>query len=175
MESKARLIDIAQNYETRKFKLTFEVDADVRGELDNLRKGDLRLKAVKWREKRSLDANGLLWACLDKIASAANEDKWTVYLDMLKHYGKFTYVVVPDKAVESMKSMWRELEIVGDITVNGRKATQCLCYFGSSTYDKAEFLRLLDGVIHEMENLGIPTPEQEETERILDEWERRLA
>jgi hypothetical protein len=38
------------------------------------------------REKRSKDANALLWACLGELAGALRSDKWTVYLQMLKRY-----------------------------------------------------------------------------------------
>ena len=57
----------------------------------------LSIKAVKHRERRSLDANALLWLCLGKIADALRSDKWEVYLQMLKRYGKFTYICVKDR------------------------------------------------------------------------------
>ena len=59
------------------------------------------------RGKRSLDANGLLWACLQEIAVALRSDKWSIYLQMLKRYGKFDYVIVREKAVDAMKKQWR--------------------------------------------------------------------
>lgn len=122
------------------------------------------------REKRSLDANGMLWACLQEIAEALKSDKWTVYLQMLKRYGKFDYVIVKEKAVEAMKKQWRELEEVGEISVNGQKAVQLLCYYGSSTYDRKEFSVLLDGVISEMKEMGLTPPPDKQTQEILDKW-----
>lgn len=168
MEQKARLTDISFGADGKE-RLTFTLDQRV--DASGLQDVDIRLKATKWREKRSLNANGLLWSCLDKIATALNTDKWQVYLLMLKRYGKFTYLIVPKGAAERTKEMWRESEEVGDIVVNGREATQMLCYFGSSTYDTAEFTKLLNGVISEMEEMGIQTPAQEEAERVLKEWE----
>lgn len=122
------------------------------------------------KEKRSLDANGLLWACLQEIASALRTDKWSVYLQMLKRYGKFDYVIVREKAVEAMKKQWRELEEVGEIDVHGEKAVQLLCYYGSSTYDKKEFSVLLDGVISEMREMGLTPPPDRQTEDLLAAW-----
>lgn len=168
MEVKAKLHDITFGADGKE-RLTFALDQRV--DASGLQDVDIRLKATKWREKRSLNANGLLWSCLDKIATALNTDKWQVYLLMLKRYGKFTYLIVPKGAADRTKEMWRESEEVGDIVVNGREATQMLCYFGSSTYDTAEFTKLLNGVISEMEEMGIPTPAQEEAERVLKEWE----
>lgn len=169
MESRAKLHEITYGADGKE-RLTFTLDQRV--DVSDLQDKDLRLTAKRWREKRSLNANGLLWSCLEKIASHLNTDKWSVYILMLKRYGKFTFLIVPKGAVEKMKEMWRECEEVGDITVNGREATQMLCYFGSSTYDTAEFSRLLDGVISEMEEMGIPTPMQEDMDRALQEWEK---
>ena len=146
---------------------------DNRVDTSDLAGKDVRLKIAKWRNKRSLNANGLLWQCIDKMAAVLGTDKWSVYLMMLKRYGKFSYVLVRPEAVEAMKNMWRESEVLGDIDVNGSKATQLLCYYGSSTYDTSEFSRLLSGVISEMAEMGIPTPEQEDMDRALQEWEKQ--
>lgn len=122
------------------------------------------------RGKRSLDANGMLWACLQEIATAVRSDKWSIYLQMLKRYGKFDYVIVKKKAVEMMKRQWRELEEVGEIDVHGEKAVQLLCYYGSSTYDRKEFSVLLDGVISEMKEIGLTPPPDRQTRELLEKW-----
>lgn len=172
MESKAKLVDVSTDFITKKMRVTFELDSMV--DPQEIQGKDLRLTAKIWRNKRSLDANGLLWVCLDKIASALNTDKWEVYLLMLKRYGKFTYVLLKPNAVEYTKSIWRESEVVGEIDVNGEKAVQMLCYFGSSSYDTKEFSRLLDGVISEMKEMGLDTPAQEEMDRMLAEWGKKV-
>lgn len=171
MEAKARLVDVTTDFISKKMRVTFELDSIV--DPQEIQGKDLRLTAKIWRNKRSLDANGLLWVCLDKIASALNTDKWEVYLLMLKRYGKFTYVLLKPNAVEYTKSIWRESEVVGEIDVNGEKAVQMLCYFGSSSYDTKEFSRLLDGVISEMKEMGLDTPAQEEMDRMLAEWGKK--
>ena len=122
------------------------------------------------REKRSLSANGLLWACLGEMASALRSDKWDVYLQMLKRYGTFTHVVVHPKAVEAVKKQWREVEEVSRGVINGQEAVELLCYFGSSTMNSKEFSILLDGVISEMKEMGLPTPDKD-LERILKQLE----
>ena len=122
------------------------------------------------KEKRSLNANGLLWMCLGEIASALRADKWDVYLQMLKRYGTYTHVCVHPKAVEAVKKQWREVEEVGRGTVNGVESVQLLCYFGSSTMNSKEFSVLLDGVISEMKEMGLPTPDRD-LERVLKQLE----
>lgn len=171
MEVKARIAKSEINLFKKTMHVTFELE-DVM-DISSLEGKDLRLTAKIWRNKRSLDANGLLWVCLDKIASALNTDKWEVYLLMLKRYGKFTYILVKPSAVEYTKSIWRESEVVGEVDVNGQKSVQMLCYFGSSTYDSKEFSRLLDGVISEMKEIGLETPAEEEMDRMLAEWGKK--
>lgn len=125
------------------------------------------------REKRSRDANALLWACLGEIAGALRSDKWTVYLQMLKRYGKYTYICVKPKVVEAVKKQWRESEEIGRVNINGQEAVQMLCYFGSSTYDSKEFSILLDGVISEMKEMGLETPADRELKRAIKQMEDR--
>ena len=127
------------------------------------------------KEKRSLTANALLWKCLGEISEALHTDKWQVYLQMLKRYGKFTYICVKPKAVEAVKAQWRECEEIGEIKINGQDSVQMICYFGSSTYNSKEFSVLLDGVISEMEEMGLETPTNREMERVLKQWEKNCG
>lgn len=127
------------------------------------------------REKRSLTANGMLWACIGDIAKAMKPplDKWEVYLMMLKRYGKYTYICVKPSAVETFKKTWRECEELGEIEINGSKAVQLLAYFGSSTYDSKEFSELLDGVISEMVQMGLQPPPSSEMRRLIEQMEKQ--
>lgn len=92
---------------------------------------------------------------------------------MLRRYGKYTYIVVKKSVVDKVKEQWRECEVVGEITVNGQKAVQMLCYFGSSTYDTKEFSVLLDGVISEMQEMGLETPADRDVRESLEGLEKR--
>ena len=125
------------------------------------------------KKKRSKDANALLWACLGELASALRTDKWEVYLEMLKRYGKYTYICVKPKAVEAVKKQWRECEEIGTIKIDGEEAVQMLCYFGSSTYNSKEFSVLLDGVVSEMKEMGLDTPADRELNRAIKQMEEQ--
>lgn len=125
------------------------------------------------KEKRSKDANALLWACLGELAEALRSDKWEVYLQMLKRYGKYTYICVKPHVVDAVKKQWRECEEIGHINIGGQDSVQMLCYFGSSTYDSKEFSVLLDGVISEMKEMGLDTPADKELERAIKRMEEK--
>lgn len=167
MQTTGKLTGIVKDLETGKLIVSFIVDTpqiDVTG-------GDtLDITAERHREKRSLNANALLWECLGRIASALRTDKWDVYKLMLKRYGVYTYVCVPPGAVEMLKLQWRECEEIGEININGRQAVQLLCYYGSSTYNTKQFSTLLDGVISEMKTMDIPTPAEDHIAECLENW-----
>ena len=157
---------------SRKYLITFET-SEPPTIYDKTKDKELNIDIKQYREGRSKDANALLWACIGEIAVALRTDKWSVYLLMLKRYGQYTYICVPPQAVDMVKRQWREVEEIGDIKINGRDAVQLLCYYGSSTYDTKQFSALLDGVISEMQEIGLETPTSEEMRHCLEEWERK--
>ena len=174
MEFTGKVLNVNRNWTTGQYNITFSINetSAVYG-VNNIKDCEkLTVTAKKYRQKRSFDANGLLWHCLGAIAAKLNVDKWTVYLQMLKRYGKYTYICVKPNVVEAVKAQWRECEEVGEVDINGQKAIQLLCYFGSSTYDTKEFSVLLDGVISEMKEMELDTPTSEEMKRALEQWER---
>ena len=176
MQFTGKCLDASLNMMTGKYNITFEVN-EKKALLDGFDKikdcKKLKVEAVKFRERRSLDANALLWSCLGKMAEALMIDKWDVYLLMLKRYGKFTHMMVEENAVEATKQQWRECEIVGDITLNGKKFVQMLAYFGSSKYNTKEFSHLLDGVVSEMKEMGLEPPLSKEMRVALERWDKQ--
>lgn len=133
----------------------------------------LKVDIKQYRQKRSLDANGMLWAILNEMAIVLRTSKEEVYLEMLARYGVFTHIVVKPNVVEKVKREWRTVRELGEITVNGQMGIQLQCYFGSSTYDSKEFSVLLEGVIYEAKELGIDTMTDREKEELIKRWENR--
>ena len=133
---------------------------------------DVELKVH--RDRRSKDANALLWACIGEIARAKEvlRDPWEVYLSMLRKYGKYTYVVVKPEAVEAVKRQWRETEVIGEIDIHGTKGVQLLCFYGSSTYTTSDMTTLINGVLSDMEDLGLQRPASGDIKRAMEEWEK---
>lgn len=161
---------------TGKNNITFTVnEPSALEEVSNLKDCKLSIEAEEYKEKRSLNANGMLWSCLDRIAKAMTPpaDKWDIYLQMLKRYGKFTYICVKPNVVEAVKKQWRECEVIGEVNINGQTAVQMLCYFGSSTMDTKEFSVLLDGVVSEMREMKLPVPPTGDMRRAIELWEKQ--
>lgn len=173
MEFTGTIKGISNDYITGEINITFSVNekSTIMPEYEKLKDCEkLRIEAKKYRNRRSLDANAYLWTLLQKLAEALHSDKWSIYLQMLKRYGQFTYIVVKPNAVDGVKKQWRECEEVGEVDVNGTKAVQMLCYYGSSTYDTKAMSVLIDGVVSECEELGIETMSPAELQRIKERW-----
>ena len=168
MDAQGKIESITKPIRGGGYLVTVRIDALPEGLEDKLL--DVTLKVH--REKRSKDANALLWACIGDIARETEVDKWDVYLNLLRRYGKFTYIVVKADAAEAVRKQWRESEIIGEIDIHGTKGVQMLCYYGSSTYDTHEMSVLLNGTISEMETLNLQRPASSDMRRALEEWER---
>jgi hypothetical protein len=158
---------ISMNHQTF---ITFESDVNIVDMLGKYKGKKLLVEFKQYREKRSYDANAYLWVLLQKIAEVVKSDKWSVYLLMLKRYGQFTYIVVKPSAIEGIKKQWRECEEIGEIDINGTKAIQMLCYYGSSTYDTLQMNKLIDGVVSECHDLEIETLPPDEIRQIKERW-----
>lgn len=173
MDCTGRLIDISNDWESGRFRLTFEVNEDVRSQLDFIKDCEkLSIKADKHRKKRSLDANAYCWVLLQKLAESCNSDKWTMYIECLKRYSRaFTHVIVKESAVERMKELYRTCVDLGEVTVNGQTGHQLQVYYGSSTFDTKEMSVFLDGIVSECREHGIETMPPVEIERIKTAWQ----
>ena len=163
MKAKGRITGIQVPFRSKRPVVSFEVQAEPEA-LEKYMDIDLDISFSRHRNRRSIDANAFLWACLGEIARAINSDTWSIYLYMLERYGKFTHILVKPEAAGQVRQVWRETKIVGE--KDGM--IQMLCFFGSSTYNTKEFSQLLDGVVSEMKEMHLETPPDEEMKRLLE-------
>lgn len=180
MKTRGALKGIDVPFRSNKAVVSLEVTAAPE-DLEKLEGLDLDIELKKHRQRRSLDANAMLWACIGEIAAAVRWDNWSTYLYLLERYGKFTHILVRPDAVQAVEAQWRETKIVGETDVNDpetgglTRMVQMLCFFGSSTYDTAEFSRLLDGTISEMRDIGLTPPPTEQMKAALERRENDQA
>lgn len=126
------------------------------------------------KSKRTLDANAYLWVCIGTIAKEVSITAWDCYLMMLKRYGQYTSTAIRADAYEQFKKRWRECEIVDEFTSDGEKFYRILCYFGSSKYTKNEFAKLLNGIISEIQEMGLPVPPTRQDEADFKNYMRLI-
>lgn len=131
---------------------------------------DIEIK--KHRQKRSLNANALFWKMCGGLAEILRTSNEELYLQLLERYGVKKYIVVKPEAVESVKGLFRAVEEMGSVYVNGKRGIQLCCTVGSSQYDTAQMSRLIDGTKTECEELGAWVPDEQDIGAAIDLWQK---
>lgn len=177
MDFTGRILGLSKDWETDRWQITFSMNEESALQtIQDLNQTDkLAIHVVKWRKKRSNDANAYLWVLCDKIAQVIKTSKEEVYEEMLQKYGNFYsddngYVVVTVKSDVNMSKVgghWKFYKRVGDFS-------SYLMLKGSSDMDTKEMSNLLDGIISEAKELGIQTETQDEIGRMLEQWAKSI-
>lgn len=174
---KARKLNLATNADGT-VVFTAELDRSAvpqaRSLYDDLRDADIDLAVKKWREKRSLDANGYFWVLADKVAKSLGADKVDVYRNAVKDIGGVSETVcVKDEAVEKLRSGWEHNGLgwqTDTLTSKIPGCTNVVLYYGSSTYDTKQMSALIDHIVQDAKSIGIETATPEELARMTEEW-----
>ena len=171
-ELTGRIKDLSLDFRNDKPILTLEINekqsvSNLFDELHNTEK--LAIKIDKFREKRSLDANALLWKACGAIADALGVSKDDVYIHMLKKYGQTFVVKVPNEHIKKFKRQYKYIEQHEKLPPEER-AQYFRVWLGSSGYDTKEMSILLDGVISELKEMGINFTSPDEVSLYLTEW-----
>ena len=126
------------------------------------------IKIKRHRKKRSKNANAYAWELITKIANELRLSKEEVYLNMLKNYGQSELVSV--LANIDVTGYFKYYEIAGKSLLNNKEFIHYKIFKGSSEYDTREMSILIDGIIHEAEQLGIATISDKELEKMKGSW-----
>ena len=116
------------------------------------------------KNRRSLTANAYYWSLLNQLSSLLRLDNQACHFIMLQRYG--VYEVVSVRSDIDIKGYFKYFKEIGHGTVNSRQFTHYKIYKGSSQMDSKEFSVLLDGVISECRDAGIPTLTPEEVAKL---------
>lgn len=130
---------------------------------------DLTIDIKQFRKDRSLDANAYYWVLVGKLADAVGESQPYIHNEMIRKYGQtevfdgqLIRAVIPNTE-ESEKKVNEALDYHLRPTSEIRKGKDGKDYRtyvmmrGSSTYNSKEFSTLLNGIIFELNELGIST------------------
>ena len=166
------------DFVTGKAKLTLEVNEKQTAKqmFDELRGCEkLSIKISQYRKKRSLDANAYFWVLADKLAAKLNIPKEDIYRAAIKDIGGNSETVcVKNKAVERLCKGWARNGLGWQTDTFPSKLEGCtnvILYYGSSTYNTAQMTLLINNIIDDCKEQGIPTMTPEETRDLLSLWE----
>lgn len=147
----------------------FELLVDEMGDKDKL-----SIEVKPFRARRSLDANAYCWVLMDKLAEKTGESKEAVYKQYITNIGGNSEVVcVKNSAVERLRQGWQKNGIGWQTETFESKISGCtnvVLYYGSSVYDSAQMSRLLDLIIQDCKEQGIPTETPNEIARLKALW-----
>lgn len=129
---------------------------------------DKTFEVKEKKNKRSLNANAYLWVLCTEIANQVRLSKEEVYLNMLKHYGQSEIVSILSNL--NLEGYFKYYEVVGTSTLGDKEFKHIRVFKGSSQYDTKEMSILIDGVVQECTNLGIPTITGEELNKLKGSW-----
>ena len=181
VDTTARLRDMTQDYKTKRFVLTMEIDnpqaaINVWDELHGDEKVSVRFS--KYRRKRSLDANAYAWVLLDKLSACLRIPKETLYRGYIKDVGGVSDTVcVKTESVPKLCDTWEKNGLGWQwasfpSSTNGY--TNVILYYGSSTYDTAQMARLIDLIVQDCKEQHIETADPEDVKSLLQMWDEKV-
>jgi len=173
---RSRLLDLALSINGKQ-RLTIELDGDFREQFEKFKDTDTDFSIKKFRYKRSLDANAMMWSLCEQIARKIGSTKEEVYKHHIKEVGIYTPLPIKENAVEAFSDIWSThgtgwfVEVVDNSKLPGYKLV--FAYAGSSTYDTKEMSRLIDNVVQDAKSIGIDVMSEEERSLLIDAWSIR--
>lgn len=176
MECTGRIKDISLDWKTNQLNLALSInEKNAISEIEKLKDDEkLSIKIVKYRKKRSLDANAYLWVICTKLAEVHQTSKDEIYEEMLQKYGVLyqdedgNYIVVTLKAdidTSKLEGHWKYYRSSED-----GKFKSYLMIKGTSLYDSSEMSHFIDLVVQEAKEEGIETLTPVELERMKAAW-----
>lgn len=177
MKVTGKIVGANIDFRTGKPTISFEVNErnDFKQMVDDLKECEkLSIEVKPFRQRRSLDANAYCWVLIDKLAERLGESKETIYRQYITNIGGNSEIVcVLNKAVERLCEGWRRNGLgwqTQTFESQIRGCTNVILYYGSSVYDSAQMAKLLDLIVQDCKELGIPTETPSELARLKSMW-----
>ena len=162
------------------WRITFSTREDPRLIFDDVKDSMARIEIKKASKHRSLSANNYAWVLIDKIAEVTGKKASEVYRNAIREIGGVSdYYGIREEAFSDFCRIWcadhlgRQVEIIPGSTRPGWINVRA--WKGSSDFDSKQMAMLIDSLIMDAEDLGIPTITEEQAERMLYRWEKRAS
>lgn len=184
MKLTGKLKEPVIDYATGRLIVQFEPYEDFRQAYEELKGCEkLSLEIKRYRRKRSLDANAYYWVLCTKLARVLQVSYQEIHNQMLRRYGqpeifdgKAAFITIPDTE-PAEKKVNNAMDYHLQPTSQVREGLDGVVYRtykflrGSHTYNTEEMARLIDGLISECKDAGIPDAEiaSPDEKRILKE------
>lgn len=121
-------------------------------------------KLLNPKKSRSLSQNSYSWTLTNQLAEKLRLSKEEVHFRLLQDYGVSEIISVLSNI--NIKDYFEYYKEIGTSELNGKKFTHYKIYKPTHKMDSQEMAVFIDGLIHECENVGIPTLTKTEIERL---------
>ena len=169
---KGRIVDFLVVTPLRS-RLTIDLEGDFREVIEKLRDFLVDIKIVKFKGKRSLDANAYFWTLIDKLSTTTGIPVKDLYFDALRNVGGNMEVYCGrPKAIDALCDEWAQKGTFGwpydrfPSKIDGCENVRL--YYGSSTFDSTTFSRMLDHTIQDCKTCGIEVLPDEELKSLFE-------
>lgn len=159
--------------------LSFATKGDADVIYERLKDAEVDVEIKKHNPKRSKDANAFCWGLCTDIGNAIRPPvpKEEVYRKAIREVGEYEPLPIREDAVETFQRRWAShgvgwfAEVVDNSKLKGYKLV--FAYYGSSTYDTAAMSRLIDYLVDDAKQMGLPIPASKEQEEMLSAWQAK--
>lgn len=139
--------------------------------INEIKNGILDIKIEPHSDLKTNAENNYWWVCIQQLARKRHQDKWDLYLEMLRKYGQGEYREIRADAYRHLKNVWREVQIVGQHIDEDELIYECILYYGISQYSKAEMAEMIDCILDEMVSEGLQPPPSRDMLRSIKDAE----
>lgn len=171
---RGRLEGLYRDYKSDCWVLQLAVPA-APAEYEELKDKDVNIELKAWKDKRTKNANALYWELIGKLAKVQGFSNAYAHNYIIQHYGVPEYIdgrTVCMWLPDTDKALNRVMEttLYHLMPLNEVKGTERLYMLMKSShqYDKAEFSRLINGLIDECHELNIPTDSPDDIAHMLE-------
>lgn len=179
LEFTGKVKGITSDFLTGETVISFTINENYKlsSELEKIKDCEkLSIKAVKYRQKRSLDANNYAWQLISKLAETLGMSKDEMYVMLLKKYG--SNLLYEDGSIAIMtlpsdkdpKVLGLYFSFIGNGFVNEKEFYHYRIIKGSSQYDTLEMSKFINGIVDECKDQGIETLPPDELTRMKEMW-----
>lgn len=124
-------------------------------------------------QKRSLSANAYAWALMNQLAAKLNKPVLEIYRETIRDIGgSSTIVTIRADAAKAFKNGWEnkgegwQVHKLDEMTTPQGAFYNLQCWYGSSVFDSSQMHRLIDLIVQECQQQGIPTMTPEEISKL---------
>lgn len=122
---------------------------------------------------RSNQSNKYMWSLIDRLSEKQGKEYMDVYKDMIRKYGKFIWVLVPEDSVSDFLLEW---------TAHGSgwyaervkpksNGIACKVFRGTSMYQTDEMQKFIEAIQNECKQYGIETMTPAELAELIGAYE----